>query len=142
MRYNDLVSIEEAQDRMDQEPTPGTVYLRKAYDKLPPMYLRGGYGDLFWSLNRIYRCLDKYSDEQRVQLQGAFLTVWAHNQLTSAYCSLLPGDDLAKAIAVTYLVALQSCPHRHAKEVYSTRRGYHEYECQDCGRDFVVDSSD
>lgn len=138
----EMVSIALAQNVLNGEQKPGTIVLRRDYSKLPDVWLCGGYGDLHWVLMRNYRCLDTYSDTQRVELLGLFVTVWAHGQRTSAHLSVVPGDNLALAIATTYLTAQQMCPHARATEVYHTIRGEHQYLCDDCGKTFYVDSSD
>jgi transposase-like protein len=104
------------------------------------------HGDHTVLLGVNYRCLDTYSEKQRVVYLGVMITVY-HPQCpnTAERFVCRPGVSVARLEDVVRRMAgkvMKQCIHPSAKWVRNVGNCLNEYHCPACGATYQVDSSD
>ena len=92
----------------------------------------------------------RYGPEQRVEIDGYLVDVWAHKSQMLHASGKYKGD-LVRAAAQVAKIAAQKCEHKNSRELSMSeckRRKlthwgscWHVYLCEDCGDTWGVDSS-
>jgi hypothetical protein len=146
------MTLTELREKLKTVPLSGT-YLRPEFEKFG---LGGGDTLEFPNTHTVlvslnYRCLDQYSDTQRVEVLGLYLNVYVDSHRGEDIVVTDPAT-LESAINDAIGRANAQCQHDYGRELSQTEcreKGiahygncYHVYECSKCKLVYGVDSSD
>ena len=102
----------ELQTLVTTSPDHGSQVLRKYFHELSE---QGTYKDSKFLLHTNYKCLDDYSDNQRIVQLGILGTLY-RGRIQAVSFTFTNKDDLNEVLELAYVKAGQTCDHDFSPE--------------------------
>lgn len=144
-----VATLDQLADVMRSYPFIGII-TRSEFEKFQIGGNRIEYNGLVIIASHNYRCLNAYSKDQSVQLDGMSLTVYVDSHRQEGGVARDP-DLLWADVTGLAVKARAQCGHENSRELTVAQcraRGiryagacWHVYECLDCNKTYSVDSS-
>lgn len=137
MTPQEAETMRQLEELVASQPEYGSKTTRAAFKQLGG---RGTFNGQSFNLTTNYQVLGPYSQDQEIELLGMYVTVW--NKVQSRTVSATVKGTLLETVTKLAREVNELCSHENSTRVASVANCLAHYECQECGHEFQLDSSD